>query len=177
MLLVTATVLLVAAPSARPAARDTIKPAFETASVKLNTSGITEKGTTRTTRLKPGGGFAATNVTLRDLVEFAYQRHGFDRREVIGGPAWVDSDRFDVVAKAASEHVVDLDGSFRQTWSMLGTLLAQRFKLKVHEEKSDRTVYAFSEFVRLEQELLMLLRQAIERDQKMLAEMRGQVGR
>lgn len=139
VLLVTATVLSVAAPSARQPSKDAVKPAFATASVRLNTSGNSEKGTTR---LQPGGGFAATNVTLRQLVEFAYQRHGFDRREVTGGPAWVDSDRFDVVAKAASEHVVDPDGSVRQTWSMLGTLLAQRFKLRVHEESKNQAVYA-----------------------------------
>jgi len=46
-----------------------------------------------------------------------------------------------------------------------------------HAMASPKVLDAFSEFVRLEQELLMLLRQAIERDQKMLAEMRGQVGR
>jgi uncharacterized protein (TIGR03435 family) len=140
VLLVTATVLSVAAPSAiRQPGTDATKPAFATASVRLNTSGNTDKGITRP---QPGGGFTATNVTLRELVEYAYQRHAFDRREVTGGPAWVDSDRFDVVAKAPSEHVVDPDGSFRQTWSMLGSLLAQRFKLKVHEENRDQTVYA-----------------------------------
>ena len=41
---------------------------------------------------------------------------------------------------------------------------------------SPKVLDAFSEFVRLEQELLTLLRQATERDQKMLAVMRGHVG-
>jgi hypothetical protein len=40
------------------------------------------------------------NATVRELVEYAYQRHAFDRREVTGGPAWIDADRFDVVVKA-----------------------------------------------------------------------------
>jgi hypothetical protein len=42
---------------------------------------------------------------------------------------------------------------------------------------SPKVLDAFSEFVRLEEELLTLLRQAIERDQKMLAAMRALIGR
>jgi uncharacterized protein (TIGR03435 family) len=113
-------------------------PAFETASVDPNTSGGGAGGA----RLQPGGGLSATNVTLRELVEFAYQRHAFDTREVTGGPAWADSDRFDVSARSAREHVVDPDGAPRQTWLMLRALLERRFKLKAHEENRDRPVYA-----------------------------------
>lgn len=60
--------------------------------------------------------------TLRELVQYAYQRHAFDRREVTGGPAWIDADRFDVLAKPPAEHTIDADASFRQTWSMIRTL-------------------------------------------------------
>ncbi|MBA2604807.1 MAG: TIGR03435 family protein [Acidobacteria bacterium] len=132
-------VLAVAVPSAiqQPAA-DGVKPAFEIASVKPNTSGNSGRGVTL---LQPGGGLVATNVTLRELVAFANQRYPFDQREVTGGPPWVDSDRFDVVAKATGEHVVDPDGAPRQTLLMLRTLLAERFKLKAHEENRDRSVY------------------------------------
>jgi uncharacterized protein (TIGR03435 family) len=93
------------------------------------------------TRFQRGGEVVATNVTLRELIAFAYQRHGFDEREVTGGPPWVDSDRFDMVARAAGEHVVDSDGTPRETLSMLRTLLTERFKLTVHEENRDRSVY------------------------------------
>jgi uncharacterized protein (TIGR03435 family) len=138
LLLATATVLAAAPTSSVRSATDA-RPAFQGVSVKPSTLAPSERGTTR---LQPGGGFAATNVTLRQLIEFAHQRHPFDRREVTGGPAWVDTDRFDVVARAASEHVIDPDGGLRHTWDMVQTLLAQRFKLRVHEENKDRPVYA-----------------------------------
>ena len=63
------------------------------------------------------------------------------KRELTGGPSWVDSDRFDVVAKAAEEQVVDPDGAPRTTSLTLRTLLANRFKLMAHEENRDRSVY------------------------------------
>lgn len=111
---------------------------FASASITPSTSG---QGAPTGMRLQPGGGFSATNVTLKQLIEFAYARHPFDRREIVGGPAWVDSDRFDVTAKAASEHVVEADGATRQTWAMLASLLAERFKLTVREEPRERQVY------------------------------------
>lgn len=139
LLLVTAMVVAVAAPSGiQQPATDAVRAAFEIASVKPNTSANSGRGLTR---FQPGGGLGATNFTLRELVEFAYQRHPFDQREVAGGPAWVESDRFDVVARAASEHVVDPDGVPRQTLLLVRALLAERFKLKVHEENRDRPVY------------------------------------
>jgi uncharacterized protein (TIGR03435 family) len=129
----------IAAPfPGRQSVSGTANTTFETVSVKPNTSGDTGPGSAR---LQPGGGFVATNVTLRELVRFAYQRHLFDRRDVSGGPAWVDSERFDVVAKGAREHIVDPDGSFTQTWSALRTVLAERFKLGVREQNENRQAY------------------------------------
>jgi len=138
--LLAALAVMATIPRSAPLSAQPATPAFASASVDPNTSGT---GTGRM-QLRPGGGFAATNVTLRELVAFAYQRHAFDKRDVTGGPDWSDTDRFDVTAKAASEHVVDPDGAFRQTWSMLRTLLADRFKLKAREENRDRPVYVLT---------------------------------
>jgi uncharacterized protein (TIGR03435 family) len=124
------------ATSARAA--EARRPAFATTSVTPHTSGGASGGT----RLQPGGGFTATNVTLRELVAFTYQRHPFDRRDVTGGPAWADTDRFDVVAEAAREHEFGPDGSPSSTWAMVQALLADRFRLEVHEENVERPVYA-----------------------------------
>jgi uncharacterized protein (TIGR03435 family) len=137
LVVMTFAALAVAAAAAQQATKD--RPSFATASVKPNTSGLSGRGTLR---LQPGGGFSATNATVRELIGYAYQRHAFDSREVTGGPAWIDSERFDVVAKAPAEHSIDADASFRETWSMIRTLLADRFKLKVHEENQERPVYA-----------------------------------
>jgi uncharacterized protein (TIGR03435 family) len=107
--------------------------AFEAASVKLNASGDWRKSIGPA----PGGRFLATNNTLRDLIPFAYGipqvTAGF---RIIGGPKWIDEDRFDVSAK--------VDGSWtpQQMSEMLRTLLADRFKLAAHHETRDLPIYA-----------------------------------
>ena len=112
---------------------------FASASIKPNTSGTTAPGAIRP---QPDGGLSATNVTLRDLIEYAFQRHAFDRREVTGGPPWIYQERFDVSAKGSGELVLDADGALRQTWGMLRALLEDRFRLKVREETRQIPVYA-----------------------------------
>jgi uncharacterized protein (TIGR03435 family) len=113
-------------------------PAFKRVEIKANESGETMGGCCG---LQPSGRLTATNATLRDLVQSAYQRYGFDRREIEGGPQWIDAKRFDVVAEAEAEHVIDPDGVPRQTWLMLQTLLADGFKLRLHVEKRPRPTY------------------------------------
>src|SRR5438552_3543707 len=63
--------------------------AFEAASIKRNRSGdeIAEGG------FQPGGRINARNVTLLNLMIAAYGTGRID-----GGPSWVTTDRFDVVA-------------------------------------------------------------------------------
>lgn len=93
-------------------------------------------------RLRPGGPLTATNVTLRELIDYAYQRHAFDKREVTGGPEWVDAERFDVVAPLPGDLAVAPDGAMHETWSLVRRLLADRFALDLHEERRERPIYA-----------------------------------
>ena len=68
-------------------------PAFEVASIKPNNSGdgrVMIGG-------QPGGRFTASNVPLKLLIRQAYQLQDF---QIIGGPSWIASDRYDIVAKA-----------------------------------------------------------------------------
>lgn len=51
-------------------------------------------------------------------------------------PSWFSSDRFDVEAKA------DGNPTEEQMWSMVRSLLADRFKLRVHLETREVPVYA-----------------------------------
>jgi uncharacterized protein (TIGR03435 family) len=106
-------------------------PTFTRVSITVNESGA-ERGFC--CRLEPGGRVIATNATLRQLIQTAYVRHGFDRREIEGGPAWVESVRFDLVANGEAEHAFDRDGVPRQTWAMLQAVLADRFKLRLRTE-------------------------------------------
>jgi len=80
------------------------------------------------------GRLTAMNVTLRRLVYEAYRLVPF---QVVGGPAWQNVNKFDINAKT-------IDGSVTtdQILDLLKTLLADRFKLKVHTETREIPFYA-----------------------------------
>jgi uncharacterized protein (TIGR03435 family) len=101
--------------------------AFEAASVKLNKSG-TPNGRVN----KTPGRFVGTNAPTRSLIREAY---GLKDYQLYGGPSWLDSDRFDVEGKAESA----ADDAHLQ--AMLRTLMAERFKLVVHRETKEMSVY------------------------------------
>ena len=113
------------------------KPAsFEVASVRVNRSDGTRPFTIE---LQQGGRFSATRVTLRMLVLFAYEIQAY---QLVGGPDWLDSERFDILAKTADG---DLDArgnmvpaGFRER---LRSLLAERFKLKAYRESRQLPVF------------------------------------
>jgi bla regulator protein blaR1 len=111
------------------AAQTPARPAFEVASIKSNKSG--NSGWFMAPQ--PGGRVAAQNVPLRALIQAAYQLRSF---QVVGGPSWLDSDRFDIAAKAAG----DLNPN--EMLPMLRTLLSERFKLAVHTETREQPIYA-----------------------------------
>jgi uncharacterized protein (TIGR03435 family) len=92
--------------------------------------------------LTTGRDFWAANVTLRQLIQYAYRRHMLDRVFMDGGPAWIDAERFNVSAGFASDHRLDLDGVPRQSLLVLRTLLAEEFKLKVRTEIREVPVFA-----------------------------------
>src|SRR5688500_117401 len=69
-------------------------PAFEVASVKAN-DGTGPSGQ----RTLPNGTLVLTNSTLRNIIRTAF---GVQGAQVVGGPDWLDTDRFDVTAKAAA---------------------------------------------------------------------------
>ncbi len=101
-------------------------PAFEVASVKLNKS-----GGGRVRRVDPRG-IAYTDITLNDCIGAAYGVKFYQ----ISGPDWLRSERYDIVANAASPVPKD------QLMRMLQTLLADRFKLTFHREEKELPVYA-----------------------------------
>lgn len=101
---------------------------FDAASVKPNDSGFPGG----IVDFRPGQ-FVATNLTLRDLLANAYDIENY---RVVGGPDWLDRDRFDVQARAAA-------GVPRaQTMPMLQALLADRFTLRARLERRERPIYA-----------------------------------
>jgi uncharacterized protein (TIGR03435 family) len=104
------------------------RPQFEVASVKHNNSGSQDAS------LRGAAGrYSATNAPLSMLIRVAYKVQDF---QIIGAPAWIDSERYDVEAKA--EGYLDND---RITGPMLQTLIEERFKAAVHGETRDLPVY------------------------------------
>src|SRR5262249_43598305 len=63
-------------------------------------------------------------------------RDAYGQNDVLGGPGWVDSDKWDIAATAPPGQ------ADAPTRLMLQTLLAQRFKLAAHVEQQEQPVYA-----------------------------------
>jgi uncharacterized protein (TIGR03435 family) len=109
--------------------KDAAGPAFEVASVKPNKS----RDGVSFIRFAPGGRLVATNMSLRALIRLAYEIKDF---QLSGGPNWIRSDRFDIEAKSNG------DVSQRESWLMMRSLMADRFKLAVHSETRNAPIYA-----------------------------------
>jgi uncharacterized protein (TIGR03435 family) len=104
-------------------------PAFEVATVKP--AKPDEQGKGFGIR---GRRFTTINTSLNDLIAFAYGLHA---RQITGGPAWAESDRFDIAAEPDGEG----QPSEKQWKIMVQKLLAERFKLTFHHDKKELSVY------------------------------------
>ena len=101
--------------------------AFEVISVKPsnadpNSSGIDTRN----------GRIHGYNVTLKRCIMGAY---GVGPNQVVGGPEWLDSDRFEINAK------VEENVGGRSLDTMFQTLLVERFKLVIHREMKPTDAY------------------------------------
>jgi uncharacterized protein (TIGR03435 family) len=113
---------------------------FEVASIKPNNS----LAGTRGAGFQPGGRFLARNAPLRSLIAIAYgEPRPLPDFQISGGPDWIDSDRFDVEAKAQGNFPkTQTEAGFSTTGElMLQALLMERFKLKVHKETRQLPMY------------------------------------
>jgi uncharacterized protein (TIGR03435 family) len=81
---------------------------------------------------RPGGRLVAGNAPLTMLIQRAYSVQGF---QVVGGPAWIQTDGYDIEAKPEG------NTDQQRMWLMLRTLLADRFKLAMHNETRNLPVY------------------------------------
>lgn len=113
-------------------------PAFEVVSVRMNRSGAEGQSM----RLQPGGRAVITNSPLRPIIELAY---ALLPQQLAGGPSWLDTDRFDIVAQA-SENLPGSPpgGPPGKAQLMLQRLLAERFGLVVHTETRELPIYTLS---------------------------------
>jgi uncharacterized protein (TIGR03435 family) len=105
-------------------------PAFEVATIRPSDPAHPEQIITLR-----GAEVITTNVTVHALINLAYWLHP---KQLTGGPAWTESDKFDVAGKPDAPGQPNVD----QMKMMIQKLLADRFQLKFHYEKRDLPVYA-----------------------------------
>ena len=107
-------------------------PGFEVATIKP--SKPDEPGKAFLVR---GNRFQTINTTLTELISFSYGLHG---KQIIGAPAWVQIDKWDLDGKP--------DGTGapndKQWKGMVQKLITDRFKLTFHREKKELSVYVLS---------------------------------
>jgi len=113
-----------------PSAMSAPDPSFEVATIKPSRANAKNRGYSWRTRL-----FQARDHTIAELIQFAYQVR---KRQIDGGPAWINELRFDVAGEPNAPGLPSLD----QQRLMLRKLLAERFNLKVHIVHRDFPVYA-----------------------------------
>jgi uncharacterized protein (TIGR03435 family) len=101
---------------------------FDAASIKPNNSGSTGSDSD-----SDGGRLSMRNVTLKRFIQIAY---GIPESQILGGPKWIESNRYDIEAKAVGlMHDEDMK-------VMMRNLLTERFHLTLHSETKPLAGYA-----------------------------------
>jgi uncharacterized protein (TIGR03435 family) len=106
-------------------------PVFDVATIKPSQyAGVSLK-------LSPSGLFESAGTTLGDLIKLAYDLHS---RQIVGGPSWVQTEKYDVTGKP------DKPGkpSLEQLKEMVRKLLADRFQLTFNWDSRELSVYAIT---------------------------------
>jgi uncharacterized protein (TIGR03435 family) len=117
---------------------DVSKLQFEVASVKPNKSGSPNARI----ELHPGGRLTATNVALRSMMRGIYNVQAY---QIIGGPEWLETERFDIEAKADREYPLPVGEDVSpEVQAMLQNLLVDRLKLVARREIRELHVYALT---------------------------------
>ncbi len=84
----------------------------------------------------PGGdGYTVQNMPVKDMINVIFR---VPKRQVIGGPDWISSERFDIEAKADRPYSLD------DLHEMFRNMLVERFNLKTHKETREGPVYDLS---------------------------------
>ena len=107
------------------------EPALTAVSVNLNTSGAVNQ------RIHVDKNLQVTNVSVRQLIEFSYR---VNKQQIEGGPAWLDTDRFDIVAQPNTQ-----DKPSPAQWrAMIQELLGTQFNLTLNRVDRQLPVYTIA---------------------------------
>ena len=119
-----------------------VKPSFEVASIKPGDPG--QRGSSIMNQ--PGGRLVTRGMPLRALITFAYRVRDF---QIIGGPAWLTTDRWDIEARAEEGSIAQPAGPPDPNTPdpmaiRLQSLLEDRFQLKMHRDTRELPIYELS---------------------------------
>jgi uncharacterized protein (TIGR03435 family) len=106
---------------------------FEVASIKEAEANAVG----RYIRMQTAHQFVAHNHALKTLIAAAYD---VSPQAISGGPSWVDSEHYEILAKAPG----DLRPNLNEQMKMLRALLAERFKLTYHREQKQMSIYVLT---------------------------------
>lgn len=115
-----------------PAAEAASAQQFEVVSIRPDNAG---PGPGTSANISEGGVVQVTNATMRWVIRTAFH---LEDRQVLGGPGWLDNDRYDIEAKTGRPEKPTPD----EVQPMMQNLLAERFHLKYHRETREMQVYA-----------------------------------
>ncbi|HVV44077.1 MAG TPA: TIGR03435 family protein [Bryobacteraceae bacterium] len=107
------------------------RPAFEAASIRASSPG----GDQTWFEINSSGRLIVRAMDVWDMIARAF---GTRDSLMMGGPAWIKSDGFNIQATPPGNGTVDRFRALR----MLQTLLEDRFHLRWHQEMRDTVVYA-----------------------------------
>ena len=106
---------------------------FEVASIKKADPETLD----RYIRMQTAHQFVAHNHALKTLIAAAYD---VSPEAISGGPAWVESEHYEILAKAPN----DVRPNLNEQMAMLRALLAERFKLTFYREQKEMSIYALT---------------------------------
>ncbi|MGA8593909.1 MAG: M56 and DUF3738 domain-containing protein [Bryobacteraceae bacterium] len=127
----------------QPQTSEANRPTFDVASIKPSDS----SNPFMSIRDTPGGRYTANGISVKLLIQNAYNVHDF---QISGGPNWINSAKYDIVAKAdetsdenAAKLTEDQRDAFRERQRLrLQSLLEERFQLKFHSSTKELPIYA-----------------------------------
>jgi len=106
---------------------------FEVVSIRPNPAG---RGEPTSRQVQPGGRFVATNMPIKLLIGEVYR---VPELRMVGGPDWLETEHFDIDARANRELTPGPGGALD---TALRALLADRFKLVVRTEMREMPIFA-----------------------------------
>lgn len=111
------------------------QPRFDVVSVKPSSADGTDGPMMVSDGMRGGDRWVAENATLLGMIRSAYALEYPSPSQIVGGPDWLDTARFNVTATFEGSPALN---DLRQ---MAQTLLAERFNLRTHVERREIPIY------------------------------------